>query len=33
MSVVGPRPLILADVQRLGWDSRYYIRRWQMRKG
>ena len=33
MSVVGPRPLTLADVQRLGWDTRYYIARWQIKPG
>ena len=33
MSVVGPRPLTLEDVQRLGWDSRHYIARWQIKPG
>lgn len=28
MSVVGPRPLTITDVQRLRWDDRYHIRRW-----
>lgn len=33
MSIVGPRPLTLEDVQRLGWDVRYYISRWHVKPG
>lgn len=33
MSLVGPRPLTLGDVQRIGWHKRYYIRRWHIKPG
>jgi lipopolysaccharide/colanic/teichoic acid biosynthesis glycosyltransferase len=33
MSVVGPRPLTYDDVQRMGWDKRYYIARWHIKPG
>jgi lipopolysaccharide/colanic/teichoic acid biosynthesis glycosyltransferase len=33
MSIVGPRALMFDDVVRLGWDSRYYIRRWHVKPG
>lgn len=33
MSLVGPRALTFDDVVRLGWDSRYYIRRWHIKPG
>lgn len=33
MSVVGPRPLTFADIERIGWDRRYYIARWHIKPG
>jgi lipopolysaccharide/colanic/teichoic acid biosynthesis glycosyltransferase len=33
MSVVGPRPLTIDDVQRLGWNDRYHSTRWQIKPG
>ncbi len=33
MSVVGPRPLTYADIERLGWERRYYIARWHIKPG
>ena len=33
MSAVGPRPLTLADVQRLGWAGADCDRRWAIRPG
>ena len=33
MSVVGPRPLIQADVMRLGWDDAYHAKRWAIKPG
>jgi len=33
MSIVGPRALTFDDVVRLGWDRRYYIRRWHVKPG
>lgn len=33
MSVVGPRPLTQADVQRLGWDDTYHAKRWNIKPG
>ncbi|HEX5419918.1 MAG TPA: sugar transferase [Gammaproteobacteria bacterium] len=33
MSLIGPRPLTLADVQRLGWDDERHALRWQVRPG
>jgi len=33
MSIVGPRALTMEDVVRLGWDHRYYIRRWHIKPG
>ena len=33
MSLVGPRPLTFADVERLGWEKRYYLSRWHIRPG
>ena len=33
MSVVGPRPLTPADIDRLGWDQSYYESRWRVRPG
>ena len=33
MSFVGPRPLTLEDVIRLGWDNIYYDQRWNMKPG
>jgi lipopolysaccharide/colanic/teichoic acid biosynthesis glycosyltransferase len=33
MSLVGPRPLTYADIQRMGWDKRYYISRWHIKPG
>lgn len=33
MSFIGPRPLTLADIERLEWDSAYYEKRWELRPG
>ena len=33
MSIVGPRPLTFTDIERLGWDKRYYIARWHLKPG
>lgn len=33
MSVVGPRPLTEADVQRLGWNDAYHAKRWSIKPG
>ncbi len=33
MSLVGPRPLTEADVQRLGWQGRRYDARWSVKPG
>ena len=33
MSVVGPRPLTQADINRLGWDDVYHAKRWQIKPG
>lgn len=33
MSAVGPRPLTVADVQRLGWGSAAFDFRWEVRPG
>jgi lipopolysaccharide/colanic/teichoic acid biosynthesis glycosyltransferase len=33
MSLIGPRPLTPADVQRLGWDDERHALRWQVRPG
>lgn len=33
MSLVGPRPLTYADIERMGWDKRYYISRWHVKPG
>ncbi|MCH2235287.1 MAG: sugar transferase [Crocinitomicaceae bacterium] len=33
MSFVGPRPLTVADVERLGWTAEYYTKRWNKRPG
>jgi lipopolysaccharide/colanic/teichoic acid biosynthesis glycosyltransferase len=33
MSLVGPRPLTLADVERLGWSHARYDARWTVRPG
>lgn len=33
MSIVGPRPLTFADIERMGWDRRYYIARWHINPG
>lgn len=33
MSIVGPRPLTVADTQRLGWDGSEHHQRWQVKPG
>ena len=33
MSFVGPRPLTQADIERLGWNTEFYEKRWQLRPG
>ena len=33
MSAVGPRPLTLDDVQRLGWHDDFHVSRWQVKPG
>lgn len=33
MSFVGPRPLTIEDVVRLGWENEYYHQRWKVRPG
>lgn len=33
MSVVGPRPLTVADVARLGWDDAIHAKRWKLKPG
>ncbi|MEE9302702.1 MAG: sugar transferase [Thiotrichaceae bacterium] len=33
MSLVGPRPLTVYDVQRLGWDDKRYSIRWLLKPG
>ncbi|MFT4601688.1 MAG: lipopolysaccharide/colanic/teichoic acid biosynthesis glycosyltransferase [Arenicella sp.] len=33
MSFVGPRPLTIDDVVRLGWDTSYYDKRWSFKPG
>ena len=33
MSLVGPRPLTFEDIERIGWDKRYYISRWHIKPG
>jgi lipopolysaccharide/colanic/teichoic acid biosynthesis glycosyltransferase len=33
MSVIGPRPLTFADVERLGWHASAYALRWSVRPG
>jgi lipopolysaccharide/colanic/teichoic acid biosynthesis glycosyltransferase len=33
MSVVGPRPLTLTDVARLGWDDDFHASRWHLKPG
>lgn len=33
MSFVGPRPLTVEDIVRLGWDDEYYEKRWNVRPG
>ena len=33
MSFIGPRPLTLDDVERLGWNSLYHSQRWKVRPG
>jgi len=33
MSFVGPRPLTQADIERLGWNTEFYVKRWQLRPG
>ncbi len=33
MSFVGPRPLTLTDIERLGWDTDFYTSRWNVRPG
>jgi lipopolysaccharide/colanic/teichoic acid biosynthesis glycosyltransferase len=33
MSFVGPRPLTVADIDRLQWNSSYYEQRWNVRPG
>ena len=33
MSIVGPRPLTEADIQRLGWNDDAYALRWSVRPG
>ena len=33
MSVVGPRPLTFDDIQRIGWDKRYFVSRWHIKPG
>lgn len=33
MSLVGPRPLTLQDVERLGWNTSYHLSRWDLKPG
>jgi len=33
LNFIGPRPLTLFDVQRLGWQSDYYKQRWSVKPG
>lgn len=33
MSFVGPRPLTLADIERLEWNTAYYDQRWNLKPG
>lgn len=33
MSLVGPRPLLLSDIARLGWDRAKFDSRWSVRPG
>lgn len=33
MSFVGPRPLTESDIIRLGWDRKYYEKRWSVNPG
>ena len=33
MSMVGPRPLTLADVARLGWTEEQFLNRWSVKPG
>lgn len=33
MSFVGPRPLTRADIERLGWQDKFYDRRWNVKPG
>jgi lipopolysaccharide/colanic/teichoic acid biosynthesis glycosyltransferase len=33
MSIVGPRALTEADIRRLGWNSKYYASRWDVKPG
>ena len=33
MSITGPRALTMHDITRLGWDKRFYIRRWHVKPG
>ena len=33
MNFIGPRPLTLYDVKRLGWDDKYHFKRWSVKPG
>ena len=33
MSLIGPRPLTQADIDRLEWSTPYYLERWSVRPG
>lgn len=33
MAFVGPRPLTVSDVKRLGWDTPYHEKRWDVKPG
>ena len=33
MSFVGPRPLTVDDIERLGWNNEYYSERWNLKPG
>ena len=33
MNFIGPRPLTLYDVKRLGWNDKYHFKRWSVKPG
>lgn len=33
MSIVGPRALTRYDIERLGWNTTYYLQRWKVKPG